>query len=326
MKNFLELIKPYDFGSNKDGNPSIYLHSQIHGNETLSTLVLCNLIKRLKSINKSFFKGFIRIVPRVNPFAWENYLYAKNGVFSPVTGINWNRIFAWDFKKKYQDKNENIQTIKEYAKKRSICLSIVDSLKYYLLYLSIGFDFIIDVHSPENGIPHLYCQKYTDNLPLFNINYIIEYNDNYQNTFDDAHTRLSKYFEFAKNSTAITLELDSNVPASKNLVDYWTDIFLEQFIELGIINISSSKKIERKNTQIGKVQDFETPFSGIQTHYFSLGNLVKKDSVLFSVLNFDLENEYIAKATNDCVPICLRKASIVHSGGWVVRVFHCYLK
>ncbi len=324
MNNYLKLIRPYDFGRKLSKNaPSIYLQSQIHGNETLSTLVLHNLINRLSLLESSSFSGAIRIVPRANPFAWNSYLYSRHGVFNLTTGENWNRIFDWDCVAKFPKKNTAPSTLISYLNQKiSSENNTTKLLQYYLLSLSIGYNHIVDVHTPENGIPHLYCPIMTDKIPTFDIKYVIEYQKEVINTFDDAHNRINQYYDKLNKNNAITIELDSNIPASQELVENWTKIFMNEFKKIGVIkNDLNSKAIIQDDIKIGKVRDFQTPVSGIQKHFFNLGKVVPNNSPLFSILPFDLKNEIIIKTTSDCIPICLRKDTIVHPGAWVVRVF-----
>lgn len=322
MNNCLEAIKHYDFGKKlSDNNPSIYLQSQLHGNETFSTLVLYSLINHLSSIDKSSFLGSVRVVPRANPFSWNSYLYSRNGVFNPTTGVNWNRIFSWNLETDFPKKETSISTLRQSViKKISNETSIINSLKYYLLSLSIGYNYIIDVHTPENGIPHLYCSKFTSNTPTFDIKYVIEYKDEHIDTFDDAHKRIIQYFYKLKNNTAISIELDSNVPATQTLVKKWTTALMDELSKIGIVkNDHENKSIKQCNVTIGKIKDYQTQVSGIQNHFFSLGDVVTETSPLFSILPFDLKSEIIIKAESNCIPLCLRKDTIVYPGAWVVR-------
>jgi len=324
MNGYLKTIQHYDFGKKlNEESPSIYLQSQIHGNETLSTLVLHNLINRLDMLDATLFSGVIRIVPRANPFSWDSYLHSRHGVFNLTTGENWNRIFDWDCISKYPEKDTEPSTLTKFLKHQIATENNTTKLlQYYLLSLSIGYNHIVDVHTPEYGIPHLYCYALTNNVPTFGINYVIEYQSEIVNTFDDAHNRLNHYYDKLHNNNAITIELDSNVPASQKLVEKWTEKFLNEFKKIGVIqNDLNTKDIVQENPIIGKVSDFQTPISGIQKHYFNLGEVVENQAPLFSILPFDLKKEIIIKAKHKCIPICLRKDTIVQPGAWVVRVF-----
>lgn len=324
MNTYLRKIKHYDFGIKlNEVDPSIYLQSQIHGNETLSTLVLHNLINRLSELDTTLFRGAIRIVPRANPFSWDSYLHSRQGVFNITTGENWNRIFDWDCVSKYPKKDTEPSTLtKLLAQQISIEKNTTKLLQYYLLSLSIGYNHIVDVHTPENGIPHLYCYRLLNNIPTFGINYVIEYQSEIINTFDDAHNRINHYYDKLQNNNAITIELDSNIPASQKLVEKWTDTFMDEFKKIGVIqNYLNAESIIQAKNKIGKVRDFQTPIPGIQKHYFNLGEVVKENAPLFSILPFDLQKEIIIKAKSNCIPICLRKDTIVQPGAWVVRVF-----
>jgi len=78
-------IHYFDFGEKQSQN-RIYMQSQVHGNETFSTLVILELKKLLEKTPSSSFNSLIRLVPRINPYSWHEYLYNGNGRLNPTNG------------------------------------------------------------------------------------------------------------------------------------------------------------------------------------------------------------------------------------------------
>lgn len=330
-------INCFDFGPPLSSvGTSIYFQSQLHGNETMGTLVLSNLISFLNNLEKGSIKESIRIVPRANPFSWNTYQYTRNGLFDTTSGDNWNRIFDWNA---YQDKakkilNENKSISKEnlFQKLRNLSIKqqntscLKDFISNKLFELSIGYNFIVDVHTPENGIEHLYCSSYADVFPKFEVPYIVEYGMPTLNTFDEAHNKFNKvFFQFKKtqNYNAVTLEIDSNIPAEKKTIDQWTERIIKQLIDFKIIEnnkIHTDKTATNNNRFIGNMINFNSHISGIQFHHFKLGETISSGDKIFEIRPFSnsIENE-VVYSDSDCIPLCLRKHNIVNSGNWIVR-------
>ena len=337
IKEWKNHIKNYDFGPKlASDKPSIYFQSQIHGNETLGTLVLSNLISFLKNLKPHSILSPIRIVHRVNPFSWYNYLFSKNGLYDPNSGNNWNRIFNWEIYAKEltvllnRNDHKNEHKILSKLIKLAIENQNTDLLTEYissrLFELSFGYKYIVDLHTPENGIEHLYCSKFNKNLPSFQIPYVIEYGSPTSKVFDEAHMKLVERFlsyPILNGNLAVTIELDSNVPASEDIIEKWTNRIIVQLIDLNILDLPyhhHKTNDKSKRIYIGKMIDYRSHISGIQYHYFKLGEKLSYGDKVFGIKPFLHEDKNeIVKSVCECIPLCLRKHTIVSAGNWVVR-------
>lgn len=297
-------IKYFDFGINSESK-NIYIQSQIHGNETFSTLVVLELLSILSMEKESNFRGKIRIVPRINPYSWFEYLYNGNGRYNPLNGIDWNRSYNWLLSNSNLSNNRN-----------SLLSDCVRELVK-------GFNYIWDIHTPENGIEHVYTHKFNKNQCYFGIQNIIEFGNPTINSLDESCIRLK--LEGIDNSIvdALTLELPSFTHATNSDVVKWAKKIYEEIVLLGIIKNSKIIPSYPDKYRIGELIDYYSYNSGIIKHYFELGQFIENKSNLFSIIPFDYEDSSpIVTSTNEGYPICIRRKSMIQKGDWVVRILN----
>lgn len=293
-------IHYFDLGKKQSQN-RVYIQSQLHGNETFSTLVVLELKKRLEKIPNNCFNSLIRLVPRINPYSWHEYLFNGNGRLNPINGKDWNRSFEW----------ENNIVDETFDKNTTL-----SNLAFYLIR---NFNIIWDIHTPENGVEHLYCNKFSSGKFYFGIENIIEYGEPTIYSFDEACVRLKKQF---KIDEAITIELPSHIYAQTKNVQLWADRLYRELINREFINLKKDTYIPTaQKFRIGQWIDYYADKSGIVQYNFELGELIHTDNELYTIIPFDyIDNLFPTKSTFDGYPICIRKKSMVSKGDWVVRV------
>jgi len=197
-------IHYYCFGK-LDSKVKVYIQSQIHGNESFGTLVLYGLIDELSKIQKENILGFIKIIPKVNPYSWINFLYNHNGRFNDITGMDWNRSFYWltNSRKTRFEKSKNID--------------LNEKISNIIFKLTKGFNYIWDIHTPENGIEHIYCQRFTSEISTFGIPNIIEFQTPTIHSLDEECMRLNEHSKNIMYIEALTIELPSlHYPTAKS--------------------------------------------------------------------------------------------------------------
>ncbi|MCL2065212.1 MAG: succinylglutamate desuccinylase/aspartoacylase family protein [Candidatus Cloacimonetes bacterium] len=294
------MIHYFDFGRKRNKN-KIYIQSQLHGNETFSTLVILELKKLLEKTPNRYFNSFIRLVPRINPYSWHEYLYNGNGRLNPANGKDWNRSFEWG------------QSISDNSFDRNTTLS---NLTFSLIK---DFNFIWDIHTPENGIEHLYCNHFSTDKSYFGIENIIEYGEPTIYSLDEACTRLQKQLNI---NEAITIELPSHIHAQAKNVLFWADRLYRELISRGFVHLKIDNHVPiTRKFRVGQWVDYYADKSGIIQYNFELGELIQTGAELFNIIPFDYINDfYPTKNTFEGYPICIRSKSMVDKGNWVVRV------
>jgi len=140
---YLDIIS-YSLDSQLPG-PEIYLQANLHGPEIFGTYLLGQIIKSFKNElpQTKGFVGSIIIVPCANPVAAQNMAYnSMQGRWNPISGNNWNRIFATQSFDSLADKITFYKTQLQNSN-----LSIEYRLAAELMILSGQADYIIDIHT-----------------------------------------------------------------------------------------------------------------------------------------------------------------------------------
>jgi predicted deacylase len=319
----------YDFGCVQAvSENSIYLQSQIHGNEIFGTRVLHRVIEQLNLLDEEAIKGFIRIAPAVNPEAWLNYMNTGEGGYELLSGLNWNRVFEnWIVEKAVDLYNLNplsgVLGVTEGLIADSRNYSQYESkLPLILIANSLGFKYVVDVHTPEYGIEHLYCQHFASMVPTFGIHNIVEYKSLEMKAFEECHIRLSQALHI--NCIPVTVELPAKPYSRRDEIDYWANQVLNEMHRLELIRMPHYKQIQDsfEEYRVGTIRDYYSHSGGAIAYEFTEGQAVNEGDTIATVLarkTNRLEIESII-AEKECLPISFRNRGVVKPGSWALRV------
>ncbi len=311
----------YDFGPPlAAGVPSMYIQSQLHGNEVFATLTVTEVLSRLLPLPDKAFLGSLRIAPSVNPVSFHNFLTAYEGMYDLPSGKNWNR--QYDINRLIDIPSFTPAQLSERlavmaAETRDITLR----LPLTLLSHSVGYKYVVDAHTPEYGMGHLYCSKLTADVPTFRMKTVIASGNPSGASFDDSNTVISE--ALGKPCISVTLELPNFAPACRADVIKYADIFCGELVARGIVdgNYLDGTPPDKELPPTGEVYDYIPSTSGIITHHFMPETFVEKGAPLVSVtpMRFGATEAETIFAPVRCYPLSLRRKGVVQSGTWVVR-------
>jgi hypothetical protein len=276
-------IKYFDFGNINSPN-SIYIQGQLHANEVNTFTTLYSLVEKLKN-NPPLTR--VRIVPCCNPFGWDIYLNGNDGRTSFPKKVDWNRMFT-----KTPVRDESME----------------NELAYALWQLSIGFDTIIDVHSPDYGYPHVYTTDINYRLRTFDdLPYAIS-----ENIVDGSFQNLNI---IERRITAFTFELPSYEVWTNISLKYWTERLFNEITAYSIDHVS----LLAKPNYFGKLVSLTSKISGVPLLLLNPNEIANSNSEIVKIISNSGEYE-ILTFPNICIPICFRRKGIIESGRMVVKV------
>ncbi len=161
----------YRFGSGSPG-PRVYLQAGLHADEWPGLLVLQHLLSRLDSAEQSgLIRGEIVIVPFANPVGLsQNVSGYLAGRFDLVGTGNFNRGFpelADSVPLAVEDKlgmdeQQNRDLVSKAARESIeswVALDEATALKKQLLMLSLGADYVLDLHCDDRTTAHIYAAR-----------------------------------------------------------------------------------------------------------------------------------------------------------------------
>lgn len=272
-------------------HPRVYMQGQLHANETTSSLVLAELANFCSSLGSPVP---LRIVPVANPLGWDTYLETGEGRISIPGGHNWNRIWG------------SPQEIPKTAN------TAEDILCRKLWELSSGYDIVIDVHTPEFGLPHLYLPSLDRGLNTFSDLPHVVYGFPEAPTFDESHIRASSHS--GRDVIAVTLELPSHQVITANVIHAWANRLYEELE-------SYRKKTPHSVVPdvAGTMRDLVPDVSGIAYALATPGEMAKAGEPIIRIMSRDGECVDIA-ADKDSVPLCYRRKTLIKAGSWAARV------
>jgi len=163
----------HHYGPEK-ADKKIYIHAALHGDELPGLLVVNHLFHLLeKADKKQLIAGKISMLSFANPFGLaQSFLGTHQGRFNFATGVNFNRQFESVSRalvsrvegKLTKDVKENVRMIREAFKEeldlRYSCdyvpRAAEEIMKYYLLREACDADVVLDLHSDDDAVMHLY--------------------------------------------------------------------------------------------------------------------------------------------------------------------------
>ena len=331
--------KPYYLGEAKK-RKRIFLQSQIHPNETHGTIILYSLVEKLKEFK---IDGEVVVWPCINDFGFYSYCLNKNGLYNSDNGQNWNR-FSFEYidiiTEFFQKKSELINSFKDLDTTiESLTVDIFNqgyginqNLNNLLKSLKIALksDYFIDIHTPEFGVQHLYCNQITPFVDSFSIEpTIIDNTDTqtYRNFLKKLFNKIAglnnKFCqEYFSNREIVTLELPSNTVPTDNYVDLWTEKLINIIGFCGFIeqkDQNNKQFSEHKSYDISALKYYYSKSDGIIIQVAPLGTIIEKGNIIMKILSVD-GKEHAIKANKKSVFLCFRDKKVTLKGEWVSRM------
>lgn len=318
----------------------IYIQSQIHSNETHSTPVLLELVRKLSGIK---INGEVIIWPCVNEEGFHDYCINRNGLFDPDNGQNWNRFeftYFASIVQYFDRKKESIQSEKDLER-------LIDNLDFKLvegqygikkhvynlwapLKIALKSKYIVDVHTPEFGVEHLYCNKETPLVKHFNISPVIM-DDTDSATFRKFITKLvnslakleNRYFaEYFSEREVITVELPSHKYIDEAYIDNWSDRFLNILTASNFIERREAVEPIMPEVQIYNIKSLRYYYAradGIIVLTAQLGAIIEKNEVFMKIVSVN-GRQQLVRAVNKGKFLCFRDKKSTLKGEWIARV------
>ncbi len=322
---------------------TITIQSQVHSNETHCTPVLFSLIKEL---NKREIQGNIDIFPCINKVGFLNYCFTHNGLYDPDNGQNWNRIdfeiipLIVDLFRKHTQIIKNINDIyliiesidsnlfsSKYGNKRQN-LNFANPLKS-----ALKSQFFIDVHTPEFGVEHLYCNQVSEFVNSFRITPTIVDKSN-TNTFRKFLLILFEELRIIENDIIksffsdreiVTLEIPSNTYITNEYINKWSNFLLNTLESNNFIKKSEDVKDNNNNCEtigvfdVSNLKYYYSDLDGIIILNKPVGSIVEENDLIMTIISIEGEKQYV-RAVNNGLFLCFRDKKVTLLGEWIARI------
>ena len=327
-------------GSNSRA-PRAYVQSSMHGSEVQGNAVIAEL---LEAFARTPPEGDVVLVPSANPFGINQKSAEYTlGRFDPTTGENWNRNYwlpvitetarpAWDqLKQKVwagmaAEIRGQLKGELPYGRKLALTLQS----------LSVGADYVIDLHCANVSARHLYTPFHTEKCArYFQIPLMVSIPSVFGGALDESVS--CPWWDFRLRLKA---EGYPDLPPPEALPQGYT-------LELGGQEVVSRKEartdaagilnfLRHKGVLSGKagkpgpayicdLQNYKTIYSrhaGYADFTCALGRPVKKGAMLAQTLQFGSAPVWLPTlAEEKCVPILHHSSAVIHEGSELMKVF-----
>ncbi|EOS72916.1 hypothetical protein C817_05290 [Dorea sp. 5-2] len=184
------------------------------------------------------------------------------------------------------------------------------------LKIALKSKYIIDTHTPEFGVEHLYCNKETVFVKSFNISPII-IDDTDSATFRNFMTKLlnslvqiknKNFTEYFGGREVVTVELPSHKYIDDEYIYNWSERFLNI---LDAINFIDKREIEEQtmsNVQIYNIKSLKYYYAkadGIIIMMVPIGSIIEKNEVFMKIISID-GGQQLVRAVNKGKFLCFR--------------------
>ncbi|EQC43656.1 succinylglutamate desuccinylase/aspartoacylase family protein [Bacteriovorax sp. BSW11_IV] len=343
----------------EDNSKKVYIQANVHGAEVQGNAVIYHLIEALRN-NLSLIQGEIVLVPQANPLGSNQKVGTWTyGRFNPITGDNWNRMYKDVLKneealntlaKEHKDDATTSKKLKKLLKEKIQAMK--QSLSSYgpnensihflnLQELASDADIVLDLHTGPIATNYLYVPAFLEEESKhLGFNHMLIIPNEFGTAMDEATFMPWVHLQKALKEH----EIDYKIPFSS----YTVELEGEELIDLERAKIEASKicqylvykKVLTKNPfstpTVGDqyychLKDYKTyyaPRGGLVNYTKKVGELVKKDTTLFEILNFnDLDNLVTPyKAYKDCLVINHNTSSNIRDGMELYQVMENYWK
>ncbi len=329
-------LQVYKFTGSQTGKKA-YIQANLHGAEISGNAVIHHFIEFLMTLDNSQIIGEILLVPVCNPQGVNARSHQfSSGRYNSYDGKDWNRIF-WDYEKEDVDIEAFAKTqinltkteIKNNYRQEILCsfnqqLEKIKSpsgtpfykqYRYQLQSLCLDADYVIDLHSSTNqSLDYLYCfhgREESARSFLFDYGILMGDGEYDGDAFDEAFLKpwlalekslkkLGKPIQFDVESW--TLELGSGMKMNPESVAKGIQGVKNYFVNKGILKIAGFPLTERLNNPINLIprkdmKRYYAPVGGMIQNRVEPGTVVKKNQLIYQVLNFN-KNQDLPKVVD----------------------------
>lgn len=290
-----------------------YIQASLHADEVPAMLVAQFLRRRLEALDaEGRIRGEIVLVPAANPIGLSQVVQGTPfGRFDLATGVNFNRAFrhvAEELKHDLAgrlgpDAQENVALIRAGARaalERWEPQDHTELLKKTLLAMAIDADIVLDLHSDNEGLLHVYAgtalaEKAAQLSALLGARALLLSNASGGAPFDEACSRL--WWELAEHfgegipvppaCAAVTVELRGEMDVRYDLAQQDADALLQFLAREGMIDMPLSGLPDPlcEATPLAGVEPLFAPQSGILVFAKALGDRVAAGEAVADIVN-----------------------------------------
>ena len=331
-------VPVYTISGRKQGAPSVYLQSAMHGSEVQGSLVLALLLDYLE---KNPPLGNVRIVPNCNPVGLNN----KRGEYTdgrndPVRGDNWNRKYflaseGLDFdaflrKHKNASEPELHSAFRRLLKAKLTAIKpkgVGERLALNLQRLSIDYDICLDLHCANRSVRHAYVPEFAvDDAAYLGIPFqLVMPQDKFGGSMDEVFfapwaALLRHRGEGSIPVQGYTLELGNHEELSLAAAQADLAGILNFLRHRGII-AGRAKRYRPLQRSLNNYRLISAPVGGLAEIVCTLGKPVKKGEVVIRILNFGSRPKFTEiKSPWAGVPILAHSSAVANEGAELLKI------
>jgi predicted deacylase len=318
-----------------------YIQSSMHGAEVQGNAVIAEL---LEVFARTPPRGDIVLVPNANPFA----VIQKSGEytlgrFDPTTGDNWNRNY-W-LPQLRQTRRLPWEQLKQKTWARMATelrsrlrgnLPFGQRLALTLQSLTVGADYVIDLHCANVSARHLYTPDYAEDAArYFRIPLILSIPGAFGGAMDESVS--CAWWSFFQELEA---QGYPQLPSLRDIPQGYTLELGDQEVisrteaardAAGILNFLRHKGVVSGRVEkpaaalVCDLQDYRTIYSRHAGHVdftAAMGVPAAKGQQLAQTLQFGATARWVPTlAEEDCVPVLHHSSAVVHEGSELIKVF-----
>ncbi|MGI4716977.1 MAG: succinylglutamate desuccinylase/aspartoacylase family protein [Janthinobacterium lividum] len=300
------------YGSPGSGRKA-YIQASLHADEVPAMLVAQFLRRTLERLDaEGRIRGEIVLVPAANPVGLSQVVQGiPFGRFDLGTGVNFNRAFrhvADELKdvlagRLGPDAAANVALVRAGARAavaRWEAQDHTEALKKALLSMAIDADLVLDLHSDNEGLLHVYAgtplrEKATQLAALLGARALLLSNASGGAPFDEACSRL--WWELAEHfgdatplppaCAAVTIELRGEMDVRYDLAERDAHAILQFLAREGMLDVALSELPAPlcEATPLAAVEPLHAPQSGVLVFLKALGEQVKAGEAVADIVN-----------------------------------------
>jgi predicted deacylase len=318
-----------------------YIQSSMHGSEVQGNAVIAALLEVFEQTPP---EGDVVLVPNANPFAINQKSAEYTlGRFDPTTGENWNRNYWLPTTRVTQRPAWKTLQRKVWAQMASAIrarlednLSFGERLALKLQLLTVGADYVIDLHCANISARHLYAPQYAEACArYFQIPLMLSIPNDFGGAMDESvscawwtfwhELQAQGYPDLPPRRElpqGYTLELGGHEVISRDAAKRDAAGVLNFLRHKGIVAGRAQKP---KSGFVCSLQDYKTIYSRHAGHVdftATLGGCVAKGGLLAQTLQFGRTASWQPTlAEESCIPVLHHSSAVIHEGSELMKVF-----
>jgi predicted deacylase len=305
-------LTAYHYGS-AGGGRKVYIQASLHADEVPAMLVAHCLRRELGRLDaEGRVRGEVILVPAANPIGLSQVVHGiPFGRFDLATGVNFNRGFphvADELKtalagKLGPDAAANVAAIRAQARaavERWAPTDATQVLKKTLLALAIDADIVLDLHSDNEALLHVYtgpalAERVTPLAALLGARAFLLSAGSGGEPFDEACSRL--WWDLAAHfgpatpippaCAAVTVELRGEMDVRYDLAEQDARALLQWLAHEGVLDLPPAALPEPlcAASPLDAVEPLHAPQSGVLVFLKALGDHVQAGDAVADIVN-----------------------------------------